>query len=220
MTHSTPLIELTPPDSDLIMRLRSNDLSALEVLFDRYQRQVHRTALLITRDAAVADDILQEVMLKLYQHAHRIDTALLLAPWLYRVTVNLAYSWATRTQRRWISIEGLVDQLVSPIRHAPDKQAEQHETELQIRNAIESLPLNQRTVVVLHYLNELDLAEIAEILELPLGTVKSRLYYARETLRRLLGDTFRIEMQAMGWESGEAHGYHQTGGAARKTNSP
>lgn len=189
----------SPTDSDLIERLRHEDLSALEFLFERYQPQVHRTAYAITHDSAAADDILQDVMLKVYRHAHRIDTTLPLAPWLYRVTVNLAYTWTTRSRNRWVSIENMVDHLVSPIRGAPDKLAEQRESQTRIRNAIDALHVNQRVVVMLHYLEDMDLQEIAEVLELPVGTVKSRLYYARENLRRQLG--------SMDWETGMAHGY-------------
>jgi RNA polymerase sigma-70 factor, ECF subfamily len=187
------------PDGVLVERLRQNDLSALELLFERYRAQVYRTAYAVTHDAAAADDILQDTMLKVYKHANRIDLSLPLAPWLYRVTVNLAYTWTTRSRNRWVSIENMVDHLVSPIRNAPDKVAEHREQSDQIEKALDILPFNQRIVVILHYLEEMDLQEIANVLELPVGTVKSRLYYARENLRRQLG--------TMDWETGIAHGY-------------
>ncbi len=190
---------MEPTDSELILRLRQNDLTALGVLFERYRAQIYRTAFAITHDPTAADDILQDTLLKLYSFANRIDTDLQLAPWLYRVTVNLSYTWTTRHQRRWTSIESVVEHLISPIRNAPDRVAEQNETQAQIRDAIESLPFNQRVVVVLHYLNDLDLQQIAEVLDLPVGTVKSRLFYSREALRHKLG--------SMNWVSEVAHGY-------------
>jgi RNA polymerase sigma-70 factor (ECF subfamily) len=77
--------------------------------------------------------------------------------------------------------------------------AEQGETQQQVRQAISELHFNQRVVIVLHYLSGLSLEEIAEILDCPVGTVKSRLYYARENLRRRLGESYRgVEV---------AHGY-------------
>jgi RNA polymerase sigma-70 factor (ECF subfamily) len=186
-------------DAALIHRLREDDLDALGALFDRYYAQVCRTAVAITRDMDVAEDIAQDCFLKLHQYAHRIDTTLLLAPWLYRVTVNLSYTWITRRQKRRVSLEALVDQLMSPSWHAPDLLAEHSDTLQQIRDAIGELHANQRVVIVLHYLNGLSLEDIANILECPVGTVKSRLYYARENLRRRLGDSFRsVEV---------AHGY-------------
>ncbi len=178
------------PDAALIERLRENDFEALGNLFDRYYTQTYRTALAITRDSAVAQDVAQDTFLKLHQYAHRIDTSLPLTPWLYRVTVNLCYTWITRRQKRRISLESLVDQLMSPPGFAPDVLAEQGEIQRRVRQAIGELQPQQRAVVVLHYLSGLNLDEIAVIVDAPEGTVKSRLYYARENLRRRLGDTY------------------------------
>ncbi len=178
-------------DAALIERLRTGDLGALGLLFDRYYYQVFRTAAAITRDDDVAKDLTQDCFLKLLQYANNIDTSLPLAPWLYRVTVNLSYTWISRRQKRRISLETLVDRLMSPAWYAPDVQAEIGETQRAIRRAIGELPFNQRVVIVLHYLCGLNLDEIGEILGCPVGTVKSRLYYARENLRPRLGDVHR-----------------------------
>ena len=187
-------------DAELIERLRESDLDALGVLFERYRTRVYRTALAIVRDPAVAEDILQDCFLKVYANAHRIDTARPLVPWLYRVTVNLSYSWLSRAKKRRTSLDNVIDRLVSPMRQAPDRVTEQTEMRQNVRKAIEALSIDQRVVVVLYYLNGLDLQEIAGILDLPVGTVKSRLYYARENLRAQLG-------QNMIWLPEVAHGY-------------
>ncbi len=173
-------------DATLIERLRTNDLSALGALFDRYYAQIYRVAMAITRDNAVAEDIVQDAFLKLHRYANRIDTNLPLLPWLYRVTVNLSYTWVSRQHRRRVSLEAVVDCLMSPTWLGPDQQAEAMEIHDQVRQAIRELNFNQRVVVVLHYLNGLSIEEIAEILKCPVGTVKSRLYYARENLRQRL----------------------------------
>lgn len=186
-------------DAHLIEQLRTNDLEALGKLFDRYYPQVYRTALAITHETAVAEDLAQDCFLKLHHYAHRIDTALPLAPWLYRVTVNLAYTWISRRKKRRVSLEALVDQLMTPSWHAPDQQAEHAEVQEQVRQAVQALHFNQRVVVVLHYLSGLSLEEIADILDCPVGTVKSRLYYARENLRRRLGDASRMNEVAHGY---------------------
>jgi RNA polymerase sigma-70 factor (ECF subfamily) len=179
-----------PTDAVLIDRLRENDFDALGALFDRYYTQIYRTALAITRDSAVAQDVAQDAFLKLHHYAHHIDTGLPLTPWLYRVTVNLCYTWITRRQKRRISLDALVDQLISPPALEPDVLAEQGEIQRRVRDAIGQLPPPQRMVVVLHYLSGLNVDEIAGIVSAPEGTVKSRLYYAREQLRRQLGDTY------------------------------
>jgi len=173
-------------DSELITRLQQADLDALGVLFERYRARVFRTALAIVRDPAVAEDILQDCFLKIYSNAQRIDADRPLAPWLYRVTVNLSYTWVSRQHKRRVSLEAVVDCLMSPTWLGPDQQAESIEIHDRVREAIRELNFNQRVVVVLHYLNGLSLEEIAEILKCPVGTVKSRLYYARENLRQRL----------------------------------
>ncbi len=190
---------MSETDADLVLRLRSEDLTALGVLFERYRAQVYRTAFAITHDADAAEDILQDTLLKVYSNAHRIDTSMPLAPWLYRVTVNLSYTWTTRHKKRWTSIESVVEHLISPMRHAPDRVMEHNEMQTLTRQAIESLPFNQRVVVVLHYLNDLDLPEIAQILDLPVGTVKSQLFYARENLRHKLGTLNSMSEVAHGY---------------------
>lgn len=173
-------------DGPLILRLRSGDVSALGALYDRYRLQVFHTALAITRDRQAAEDLLQECFLKLHRHADRIDTTLPLAPWLYRVTVNLSYTWVTRHNKWWTSLESLIDQLVASPRTAPERHYEVRHLQDVVARALEALPFHQRVVVILHYLSGLNLKEIAYILDCPVGTAKSRLHYGRETLRRAL----------------------------------
>jgi RNA polymerase sigma-70 factor (ECF subfamily) len=193
-------LELAPSDSDLIVQLQHMDLDALGLLFERYRARVYRTALMIVRDSAAAEDILQDCFLKIYSNAQRIDPERPLAPWLYRVTVNLSYTWLSRGQNRRTSLETVIDMLVSPMRQAPDRLTEQGELRQNVRKAIGELSIDQRVVIVLYYLNGLGLQDIAEILDLPVGTVKSRLYYARENLRSKLGSN-------MIWLPEVAHGY-------------
>lgn len=192
--------ELSPSDGDLIRRLQQGDLDALGVLFERYRARVYRTALAIVRDPVVAEDILQDCFLKVHHNADRLDTERPLAPWLYRVTVNLSYTWLARGKNQRASLDNVVDRLISPMKQAPDQVTEQSELRQNVRKAIEALHIDQRVVVVLYYLNGLSLQDIAEILDLPVGTVKSRLYYARENLRGKLGTNLL-------WLPEVAHGY-------------
>ncbi len=190
----------SPSDGELIVRLQETDLEALGLLFERHRARVYRTALAIVHDPAAAEDILQDCFLKVYMNAKRIDPGRPLAPWLYRVTVNLSYTWLSRRKGQRASFDDAIEQIVGPARHAPDRVTEQLETRQKVRSAISALNLDQRVVVVLYYLNGLGLQDIAAILDLPVGTVKSRLYYARENLRGKLGAN-------LSWLSEEAHGY-------------
>lgn len=175
-----------PTDRELIQRLCDGDLNALGTLYDRYRLLVFHTALAITRDRQAAEDILQECFLKVNAYARRIDVNLPLEPWLYRVTVNLAYTYVTRRSRWLISLENVIDRLVSPARTSSEYQAEMSELQSVIQQAINGLQPSQRMTVILYYLNDLSLKEISYILDCPIGTVKSRLYYGREHMKRQL----------------------------------
>ncbi|MBL8058054.1 MAG: RNA polymerase sigma factor [Anaerolineales bacterium] len=185
---------MSTADTATILRLQAGNLEALGELYDRYRLIVYHTALAITRDPDVADDILQEAFLRLHTYAASVKSELPLAPWLYRVTINLSYTWFSR--RRWLApLDEFLEKLTGPARHHPEPAAEQRDAHEAMQRAIDALPFNQRVVVVLHYLNDLSLQEIAEILKCPVGTVKSRLYYARETLRQKLeGSAFSPEV--------------------------
>lgn len=173
-------------DARLIQRLQAGDLEALGHLFDRHRLPVFRTALAVTHDQDAAEDILQEAFLRLHTYVHRVDTSLPLAPWLYRITVNLSYTWVTRRNKWRAPLEDFVDQLIGPAKYSPEPVAERRDDIRLMQKAIDTLPFSQRVVVVLYYLNDLSLQEIADILGVPVGTVKSRLHYGRENLRRHL----------------------------------
>ena len=174
-------------DGQLVLRLQDGDLEALGKLFDRHRQMVYRTALAITNDPETAADLLQDVFLRMHRFAHRIDPQRPLKPWLYRMTVNLTYSWIKR-RNRWIHRVNEMAEWLSRVREpTPDNIAEQDEDWQLIQRAITALPVTQRVVVVLYYLGELSLREISEILEVPVGTVKSRLHYGRRSLKKQLG---------------------------------
>lgn len=173
-------------DGQLISQIRKGNILALEALYEKYKGQVYRTALAITRDRGAAEDILQDCFLKVYTHVDKLDGSFPLSPWLHRVAVNLSYNWAS-TSRRWlIPLEGVIDHLVAGTRTLPESTFERGEVQHVIQKAIASLSFEHRVVIVLFYLDGFSLNEIAYILDCPVGTVKSRLHYARQNLRRKL----------------------------------
>ncbi len=172
--------------SDLVLELQSGSLEALGRLYNRYNRMVYRTAFAITGDAEAAADLLQDVFLRFHRFADRVDPDRPLEPWLYRVTTNLAYTWVKR--RRWTRpLDEVADWLFREKRPSIQFQIELDEEWQQVNRAVANLSLSQRVVVVLFYVNDLSVQEIAEILEIPEGTVKSRLHYGRQTLKKMLG---------------------------------
>jgi len=174
-------------DRHLVIQLQQGDLEALGALYDRHRQLVYRTALGITADEEAAADLLQDVFLRLYRYARRIDPDRPFEPLLYRVTTNLAYTWIRRRSVGVRILREMGEWLIRDRRPTLHQMAEAGEAWDQVRRAISSLPLAQRVVLVLHYLNDLSVSEIAEILEVPEGTVKSRLHYGRRALKATLG---------------------------------
>ena len=174
-------------DNQSISKLQDGNLEALGYLYDRYRQMVFRTALVITGDPEVAADLLQDVFLRLHRFAHRIDTERPLTPWLYRVTANLAYSWMKRRNRLTRCLKEMAEWLSRERKTTPDHLSEQDEECRWVQRAVASLSITQRVVIVLYYVRDLSLQEISEILDIPVGTVKSRLHYGRRTLKKQLG---------------------------------
>ena len=177
----------TDSDQELILQIQHGSLDALGVIYDRHRRLVYRTALAICNDNESAADLLQDVFLRLYRFAKRVDPQRPLEPWLYRVTTNLTYTWVKRHHRWTRPLEDIAEWLVSNKKGSPQQIAEVDEELQRLRQAVSTLPLPQRIVVVLYYVNDLSLEEIAEILVIPEGTVKSRLHYGRLALKKHLG---------------------------------
>ncbi len=179
------MLEFT--DKALVIQLQEGNLEALGALYDRHRRLVYRTALAITGDADSAADLLQDVFLRLNRFSRNIDPLRPLEPWLYRMTTNLSYDWVKRRKRWPRPLEDLADWLIGSVKNSPYEVVEKNDEWSRVQRAVAALPLPQRVVVVLYYLNDLALQEIAEILDVPIGTVKSRLYYGRLGLKRSLG---------------------------------
>ena len=173
-------------DRELVLQLQGGSLEALGALYDRHSRLVYRTALVIAGDPEAASDLLQDVFLRLHRFADRVDPGRPLEPWLYRMTVNQSHDWVKRMNRWSQPLEDFVEWLASAGKNPPYEAVERKDEWQQIQQIISSLPLNQRIVVVLYYLNDQSMKEISDILDIPVGTVKSRLHYGRLTLKKKL----------------------------------
>ena len=178
---------LQDQDPEVIAQMQAGSLEALGILYDRYNPMVFRTALAITGDQDAANDLLQDVFLRLFRFADRIDLERPLEPWLYRMTANLSYTWIKRNNRWVRSLEEISEWLAGTSRNTLYETVERHDDWDQVQRAVTKLPFSQRVVIVLYYLNDLSIEEIAEILEVPVGTVKSRLHYGRLALKKSLG---------------------------------
>jgi len=173
-------------DTALVLRARRGDLGAFESLYNKYKTQVYRTALGLVRDSVVAEEVLQDCFLRVHANLHKLDGERGLAPWLHRVTVNLCYTHLTRNKRQDESLDDLAEVLPTSSAAMPERNLMQTELRAAIQEGVDSLEYSHRAVVILYYLQGFSLEEIAYTLRCPVGTVKSRLFYAREMLRERL----------------------------------
>jgi RNA polymerase sigma-70 factor (ECF subfamily) len=177
------------PDEDLIRRMQADDLDAFETFFARHRSSIYRTAYGLTGDPNAAEEVLQDTFARAYQRRSILRTDMSPLPWLHRVAINLCYSRLGRRRLFTGPIDDAEAGLVRDIAIEPAERAERRELRQIVRDGVAALPPKHQTVVVLYYLNGLSLQETAALLDVRLGTVKSRLHYALRSLRtQLEGD--------------------------------
>jgi RNA polymerase sigma-70 factor (ECF subfamily) len=172
-------------DRALIAAAQDGSEAAIEELFRRHWPATHRAAYLIVNDAAAAEDIAQEAFLSALGALDRFDRRRRFAPWLHRITVNRAIDWsrARRLRREVAASAPLLDVAASS---APAAETLGDRDELEA--ALGQLAPEQRAMIVLRYLFEYTPGEIARMLELPRGTVNSRLRRGLDKLSDLFGE--------------------------------
>jgi len=179
-------------DAAYLTAVAQGNMQALEALFTKYQATVYQTAFAVTRDAQIAEEVLQDTFFRLYRHAGRLDGSFPLAPWLYRVTINLCYN-RLKGLRAWTdSFHELAERLFTSNSISPEQAAERSELQTVVQTALAHLDPKHRAVLVLYYLHDYAVQEIAEITGVPEGTVKSRLFHARKLLRQYLEQRYSV----------------------------
>lgn len=172
-----------PSEEALVARAQAGDRDAFRQLVERYQGRAYAVAYALTGRRDEALDVVQEAFLKAFRTlaTFRGDSAFY--TWFYRIVLNVAIDLARR--ERPASPEGL-EPLAGPPGGDPAEQAYRAELRAAIVAALRTLPPEQRAVVVLREIEGLSYAEIAATLQVPIGTVMSRLFYARRKLRAAL----------------------------------
>jgi len=167
--------------------LQRGDIQGLESLFQQYQLQAIRTALLITNDRQLAEDVVMDSFLVVYDRIWQFDMRRPFSPWFYRIVVNNSLM-ALRYKRRSIArkeMEEIAHRLPSGL-HTPEEMVVLAELRDTLIQAFSILPPKQRTTAVLRFYLDMDEATMAQVLGCPTGTVKWRLHAARQRLRRAL----------------------------------
>jgi len=169
-------------DRELVHAARAGEVLAFANLFYRYRDGIYRLGLSITKDPSAAEEIVVDTFARAHRALERLEPDDSLRPWLYRVAVNLSYHRQPRKGVTFSSLDDGTENLAAE-GESPSDAAERGERRRAVLECVDLLGPKHKIVVLLHYLNGLNLAEIAEIVEVPVGTVKSRLHYALRKLR-------------------------------------
>ncbi len=174
-------------DSHWLEQCREGDSLAIEKMVNTYQRDVYRLALSILDDPDEAEDGTQETFLAALRAISSFREDAAFKTWLFSITINVCRSCLRRGKNR-----SRLQQILQSLFHLrgevehPEKTAMQNQADAELWNAIRALDEKHRIPVVLRYYHDLPIADIAAMLNIPPGTVHSRLNHAREKLRALL----------------------------------
>jgi RNA polymerase sigma-70 factor (ECF subfamily) len=176
-------------DRDLVAAAQAGDRRALDELLRRHYDRVHAVCRRIAGSSRDADDATQEAMISIVRGLARFDGRAQFSTWAYRIATNAALDELRRRKRRpglhVVGDDGVAPEPVDPL---ADRQVTAVADRMAIDAALDELPEEFRTAVVLRDVADLDYAEIAEALGVPVGTVKSRIARGRNQLTVLLGN--------------------------------
>lgn len=180
-------------ENDLLVRAQAGDDLAYGALVLKLEAPVRRFVRRLIGQSWVEDDIVQDVFVSLLQHLDRVDPAQGVRPYVFRMVRNRCYD-ELRRQGRYETVPiddepgegGGTVAALEALDSQPDDAAHWLMLQLEVREAMDRLPEPQRQALILFAEEELSYAEIAEVLGTNIGTVKSRLFHAKKTLRRLL----------------------------------
>jgi RNA polymerase sigma-70 factor (ECF subfamily) len=184
-----------PSDAHIMLRVKGGDQSAFDYLVEKYRRPMVSFMYRMARNAAVAEDLAQEVFLRVYRSRETYEASAKFTTWLYRIATNLAVNHArdSRHERPEVTVSlDEPDEETGTTFELPDGSltAEQamlrRERLLAIRLKVEALPEQQRLAVIMHKYQQMDYKQIAEVLKKSESATKSLLFRAYETLREQL----------------------------------
>ena len=176
------------PDAELMAQTQKGKTMAFEILVNRYKKRAYYIALSLVGDHDEATDLSQETFVRIYQTRKRYFTQMPFFSWFYTILSNLAKNHLKKRMVRFEharkSTEEYNPNLDGP--PSPEFFVESDETRRAVWQAIEKLSFEHREVIVLRHFEDLSYEEIANLLSIPVGSVMSRLYYARKKLREVI----------------------------------
>lgn len=187
---------ISDPDTELMLKLQEGDKNAFELLIRKYEKLVLNTAFRYTGNRSEAEDLTQEVFLRVYNARQTYQPNSPFKHWLLTIVVNLCLNWIRDTKRqRTISLFTEVNSPQVNIQHSQERISDhfkQLELKLAIKEAIDALPHTQRLAVILNKYDECSYEETAQIMKMSVPAIKSLLYRARESLKEKLRSYVQI----------------------------
>ena len=180
-------------ERQLVERIQAGDRRAFEALLDAYETRVYRLALRFTNCVPDAEDVTQEIFVAVYKGLGRFRGNSALGTWIYRIAMNHCLEFRRKRKLEFMPYDEELTLASSDWREDPFQSAGRHELTEKVEAALNCLSPLHRDVIVLHELQGMTYQEVAAALDVPVGTVKSRLSNAFRRLRELLGGYVREE---------------------------
>lgn len=185
-------------DREIAERIKKGDSEAFDELVGIYAKKIINTAYSLLYDAEEAQDAAQEVFIKVYKNIHSFRGESSLSTWIYRITRNVCCDILRKRRDTVISLDTEDEDGkktdIADSAPGPSESLETNERNEYLRRAIASLDEKHKMVITLFDLEGLSYEEIAEVMKCPVGTVKSRLYRARDALRKILEENRELFM--------------------------
>ncbi|MGH7865796.1 MAG: sigma-70 family RNA polymerase sigma factor [Candidatus Binataceae bacterium] len=178
-------------ESALIERAKRGDTEAFAVLVERYQRRVVGVALAVVHNQDDAVELAQEAFVRAFENLKKFESRSSFSTWLYRIAANISIDFRRREGRHVVLRGDDAEAEISRIASAEGdsyRAAERNELGRRIQRALQELTPEHRAVILLREVEGLSYDEISDVLQVPRGTVMSRLHYARGRLRAILKD--------------------------------
>lgn len=183
-----------PEDQVLIERAQKGDRGALDSLIRKHERRAYQYAFRLTSNAEEAGDVVADAFVRVYSALQNFKGQSAFTTWLYRILTNCYLDLRKKEKSRQtasldttlVTAEGEVERQIEDDGLTPHELFERGERERAVQDAVAELPEYQRAMIVMYHAESMSYEEIAEALDLPIGTVKSRLNRARLSLRQLL----------------------------------
>lgn len=184
MRHSAMDNEFRFSDEELILRFQKGDEQSYVELVNRYRDRLINYIYRFVNDIESAEDIVQDALVKLYTHKHYYKNIAKFSTWMYTIAGNLAKTELRKKKTRKVTNLSQIgpedkDYELPSVEPDTDKIAQSEYVEKRIQKAINKLPLHFKTVTILRDIQELSYEEISKILEIPIGTIKSRINRGR-----------------------------------------